>query len=370
MSKELVALTMAEGVGPVTAKNLVSHCKGAEKVFYADKRELLRAPGVGAAAVQTLLENKAALFAAAEKELEFCEKNDVRIIPYYDSAYPQDLKMMSSAPTLLYVKGGADLNKVSMAVVGTRTPSDYGKKQARRFSGYWAAKGVAVVSGLAFGIDAEAHNAALEAGGATVAVLGHGFGFLYPREHKPLAEKIIESGALVTEYPSHCKPDPRHFPHRNRIIAGASRATLVVEAAAKSGSLNTAAHALELRKRIFAVPGPLGAKLSEGANALIRDGAAELATDPEGVLAKVFQYELDFASASHSTPPPPNPEPAAALNDNERIIFELLKIKDCLLDELLEATGWTLAGLMTTLLTLEFNGVVTQLPGRRFTLSK
>ncbi len=365
-----MALTMADGVGPVTAKILVSHCKGADKVFSADKKELFRIQGVGEAVVQNLIEQKAALFAAAEKELEFCEKNGVRIVPYYDSAYPQDLKMMTSAPTLLYVKGKADLNKVSMAIVGTRTPTDYGKKQARRFAAHWAGKGVTIVSGLAFGIDAEAHNATMEAGGTTVAVLGHGLGTVYPREHKSMAEKIAETGALVSEYPSHYKPDPRHFPHRNRIVAGTSRATLVVEDAARSGALNTATHALELRKRIFAVPGPLGAKLSEGTNALIRDGAAELAYDPDWVLGRVFQYEMDFAPTIYSNPAGPIPEPVVELNDNERTLYELLKIKDCLLDELLEATGWTLAGLMTTLLTLEFNGVVTQLPGRRFTLSK
>ncbi|MCS7084654.1 MAG: DNA-processing protein DprA [Bacteroidia bacterium] len=371
MTKELLALTLAEGVGPVTAKNLVSFCKGAEEIFSMSRRELLRIPGVGESVVERIVANKAALFAAAEKELEFCKKNDVRIIPYYDAAYPQDLKMLASAPTLLFVKGKADLNRASMAIVGTRGPTEYGKKQARRFASHWASRGLTIVSGLAFGIDAEAHTAALEAGGATVAVLGHGLATLYPKEHKSLAARIVENGALVSEYPSDYKPDPRHFPHRNRIVAGMSRAVLVVEAGAQSGALNTAGHALSLRKRVFAVPGPLGAKASEGTNALIRDGAAELATDPEFVLSKIFQYEMDFAPERTTGVSNPVPdEPPVPLNEHERTVYELLKIKDCLLDELLEATGFSLTGLMSVLLSMEFNGVITQLPGRKFTLNK
>jgi DNA processing protein len=372
MTREAVALTMVEGVGPVTAKSLISHFKGAENVFGAEVSGLLRAPGVGETTAKAIVENRESLLAAAEKELEFCNKNGIRVLAYYDSAYPQDLKIWPNSPAVLYVKGSADLNQPSLAVVGTRSPSDYGKKQARRFASHWAGRGLAIVSGLAYGIDTEVHQATLEAHAATVAVLGHGLATVYPPGNKTLAERIAETGALVSEYPSYKKPDRTHFPHRNRIIAGMAKAVLVVEAGRGSGALNTAAYAEGYRKPLFAVPGRLGDPLSEGTNALIRDGKAVLATDPESVLTQISPGILEFPAPDERVSPAavPPPPPIRLLGEHEHAVYELLKIKDCLLDELLEATGMNLNGLMATLMTMELQGIITQLPGRRFSLVK
>lgn len=262
------------------------------------------------------------------------------------AGYPPLLAELHDPPERLHLRGGPAtvLTRPSVAVVGARSCSPYGAQVAREVSRELAAAGIVVVSGLARGIDGEAHRGALAAGGMTVAVLGCGIDRDYPRAHAELARRITESGAIVSEYAPGVEPSPWRFPARNRIVAGLARATVVVEARERSGALITADFALELGREVFAVPGEITSGLSAGTNDLIRQGAMPLLS--AGDVLDALGLE------------PPSPPAAADVSDDARALLEPLSDLSRSLDELARATGLDSARIAAALTELELGGLV------------
>jgi DNA processing protein len=272
-----LGFNLAPGLGPARLARLLAHCGSLERAWHADAFDLAAA-GVDA-------RTSAALIATRERvdlDREF-----------EDAGYPRLLREIPGAPLLLYVRGAlTPADEWAVAVVGTRSPTAYGREAARHLAGDLARAGITIVSGLALGIDAIAHTAALEAGGRTVAVLGCGVDRPYPERHRELAERIIAQGALVSDYPLGALPAAANFPPRNRIISGLSHGTLVVEAGARSGALITVEFALEQGRDVLAVPGSIFSRQSEGCLQLLRNGAALVASAGDVLAA------LDLTTAS------------------------------------------------------------------------
>jgi DNA processing protein len=275
------------------------------------------------------------------------------LVPVTSAVYPARLAALPDAPPVLFVQGDASrLGAAAVAVVGARAPSPYGTAVARRLATGLADAGLCVVSGLARGIDGAAHRAALDAGGVTVAVQGCGPDLVYPPSHRGLAARIAERGALVTELPPGAPPLPHHFPLRNRLISGLARAVVVVEARERSGSLGTALHAADQGREVFAVPGPINAPTSAGANRLLRDGA-----HPFLELADVLQrlgVTLPGPAAA------PAPDAAAALGADAKRLLASLARAPATRDELAARLGRAAPALESALLELELAGVVAE----------
>ena len=277
-----------------------------------------------------------------------------RVMLLGDADYPPPLLHAPDPPLLLYLHGRADLlHRPALAIVGSRRPSAQGRDNARRFAQALAAQGWTIVSGLAAGIDGAAHEGALAAGGDTIAVIGTGIDRVYPASHKALAHRIAETGLIVSELCLGTPPLAANFPQRNRLIAGLSRGTLVVEAALRSGSLITARLAAEAGREVMAIPGSILSPQSAGCHALIRQGAA-LVESPEQVLEELGAPPLAAAAA------PAAAEPAAAPDD---AVLQALGHDPLSLDALIDRCGWTAPALSAHLLTLELEGRVARLPG-------
>jgi DNA processing protein len=277
-----------------------------------------------------------------------------------DDAYPGCLREIPDPPLALAVRGRlAAPDELAIAVVGTRRASEYGRRVARDLASGLAHAGITVVSGLAAGIDGVAHRAALEAGGRTIAVLGTGIDRVYPSWHVELAEAIAAQGALVSEFPCGTAPLAFHFPRRNRLISGLSLGTVVVEAAEQSGSLITAAFALEQNRQVYAVPGPVGVAAHRGPNRLVQQGA-RLVTCVEDILD-------DFSPALRSRLAERRTAAAeAALSASERRILEAIGSDGRHVDEVIRHAAVPVGTALETLLALELRGLVHQLPGKRF----
>jgi len=358
----LVALLSVPGVGPVIAKNLIAYCGGPKQVFTKPKGWLAKVPTVGPKLLADLEPTKA--LHRAEEELAFCTKSGTDILTYLDADYPERLKTIFDAPLLLFKRGALDLNAhPAIAIVGTRKATSYGKEWAERFAEAFTAAGVNVVSGLAYGIDITAHNAVLNQGGITTAVVAHGLDHIYPVKHKMTAERMLEQGAWLSEHLTGTKPMAQFFPARNRILSGMSLAVVTIEAAAKGGALITARLGFEQNREVYALPGPVDALYSVGCNRLIRDNVAKLVTDPQEVLQDLDLAPKDGVSTHVGQQYRPITDP---LSGPEQKLLNLLSKQPQLLDKLVEQTGMPVATLMNLLLTLEFKGYVEQQPGRAF----
>ncbi len=283
-----------------------------------------------------------------------------RVMVLGDADYPAPLLNAADPPLLLYLLGRAELlQRRALAIVGSRRPSAQGRDNARRFAEAVAAQGWTIVSGLAAGVDGAAHEGALAAGGSTIAVIGTGIDRVYPPSHQALAHRIAESGLLVSELTVGTPPLAQNFPQRNRIIAGLSQGTLVVEAALRSGSLITARLASEAGREVMAIPGSILSPQSAGCHALIRQGAA-LVASPEQVLEELG-----------ALPPLPRPPPPTAAGDPpatpkpkpDDAVLRALGHDPLSLDALIDRCGWTAPALSAHLLTLELDGLVARLPG-------
>lgn len=291
------------------------------------------------------------LLDAVKEERREADRHGVKILSFFDEAYPSALKNIADPPLVLYMKGELDPNRAAIGIVGARKASDYGLRTARRFSRDLAAAGITVVSGMALGIDAAAHEGALEAG-STLAVLGSGLAEIYPSSHQSLARRIAEKGALLSEYPMREKARPQYFPIRNRLISGLSRGVLVVEAAEKSGSLITADSALEQGREVYAVPGNVDSSFSSGTNRLLRQGAKPV-LDAGDILE-------DFGI--YAEPVKKN----FTLGPEERALFDTLSLEPLHVDTLVEKTRLGVPQALSALFQMEMKGVVKQLPGKRF----
>ncbi len=360
-----IALTFTKNIGDHLAKVLVSYCGNAEEVFKASPKKLLQIPGIGPKVIEQL--NFTEALELAKKELDFIERNNIKVLFYSDAAYPKRLKNCADAPALLYYNGNANLNQTRIvSIVGTRNATDYGKQLCRELIEELKAYDVIVVSGLAYGIDIAAHKESVRMDIPTVGVLAHGLDRIYPAQHKSVSDKMINSGGLITEFPSGTIPDRENFPKRNRIIAGLADATIVVEASIKGGALITAEIANSYNRDVFAFPGRVNDELSEGCNFLIRNNKAALLMSGADV-AYILGWEKtngDVAKKAQLMLP-------IDLSAPERLIFETIQQNAGQLgiDDLAHKTNLPLSQLAMNLLNLEMQGFVHSLPGKTYALS-
>jgi len=301
---------------------------------------------------------------AFERAQEQCRGEGVELLSLFDPDYPEFLSAIYDPPMILYVKGNLIAeDKFSCAVVGTRHPSVYGTKMTHHFAQGLAGFGLTVVSGLAKGIDGEAHRGALRAGGRTIAVLGSGLDIIYPREHRRLYEEILEQGAVISEYPFGTEPLPFNFPRRNRIICGLSMGVLVVEASQRSGSLITSSLALDEGRDVFAVPGQLDRLTSRGTNNLVQKGA-KLVTSPWDILEDLAP-QLKALSRNKEIPSETSFKTDNVKEDKDPLL-QLLSEKPLLFDELLGRTDLEPGTLQARLIDLELLGAVERQFGGRY----
>ncbi|MBI2364431.1 MAG: DNA-protecting protein DprA [Deltaproteobacteria bacterium] len=355
-----LALGRVKGLGSVSFKKLAARFADPTQAFAASARDLEQIEGLDKDVVNGLLNFSA--WKEIDEEIRRIENAGAVIVSFKDPAYPSRLRMIADPPPFLYVKGEfrADDDK-AVAIVGSRSASEYGCRVARDLARGLASLGFTVVSGMARGIDGTAHETALEAGGRTIAVLGSGVDRAYPPEHGGLYRRIIESGAVVSEQPIGAKPMAFNFPARNRLISGLSLGVVVVEATEKSGSLITASLALEQGREVFAVPGEAGASRSRGTHRLIRQGAKLV----ESVNDIVEEIAPQLATGASAVDQPPRQLPQNA-SEAARRIFALLQERALQIDEVIENSGFPPSKVLEVLLDLELQGHLQQLPGKRY----
>ncbi len=346
--KYWVGFNMVRGIGPARLRALLDYFGSLEAAWHAPEKEL-REAGLDRRSLANLLALRQRV--DLDREMERLERADVQVITWEDPDYPRRLRQIYNPPPVLYVKGALlPQDEWAVAVVGTRRPTDYGREAARVLAEGLARQGITVVSGLALGIDAEAHKAALDAGGRTIAVLGSGFRHLYPARHIPLARRIVEQGAVISEYALDVRPEASNFPPRNRIISGLSLGVVVVEAGERSGALITARYAAEQGREVFAVPGPIFHHPSTGTNRLIQQGAKAV-TSVRDILE-----ELDLVMVAEQQEARLS-IPTSELEDR---ILEALAEAPLHVDEIVRALGEDTARVMSTVTLMELKGLIRQ----------
>jgi DNA processing protein len=357
-----VALSRVQGLGCVSFKKLAGHFGDPTEALSASTAALAEIQGLDQSVIDGLRNFSA--WDEAEKEIIRAEKAAVKIVPFTDSSYPARLRMISDPPSLLYLKGEIRRDdEKAVAVVGSRSTSDYGRRVARDLCRGLASLGFTVVSGMARGIDGTAHETSLNAGGRTIAVLGSGVDRVYPAEHDKLYRRISENGAVISEFPMGTRPLAFNFPARNRLISGLSLGVVVVEATEKSGSLITAALALEQGREVFAVPGEVGASRSRGAHRLIRQGA-KLVETVDDIMEEIAPQLLVRSGKTLSAPRRTLPQ---NLGDEFQRIFGLFQERPLQIDEVIESSGCSPSRVSEILLELELQGYIKQLPGKKYT---
>ncbi len=359
-----IGLTLIPNVGDVSAKTLVAYCGSAEAVFREKKSKLEKIPDIGPVTASSIVHQK--ILARAEEELKFIEKQKVQALFFLDPLYPRRLLNCADSPILLYYKGKADLNAEKiLAVVGTRNASEYGIKICEKIIEGLSTHGVLILSGMAYGIDITAHKAAMKEKIPTVGVLAHGLDQLYPKLHSNQAQKMMESGGLITEYMSGTSPEKENFPTRNRIVAGMCDALLVVESGARGGSLITAEIGLSYNRDVFAIPGRAGDMYSKGCNALIRTNKAGLVESAEDILFNMT-WDLDEKPKAKKAI---QREMFLELSSDEQLIVDALVEGEKIgIDALCTQVGISMGKASSVLLKLEFSGIVRSLPGKRYEL--
>ncbi len=357
----LVILNLVRGLGPARIRSLMAHFGSAAEIFRQPASALSRVPGIGAHLSRAIRRWEELEYA---EEFRLIEKLDLKILTIFDDEYPANLKEIYDPPSVLYLKG--DLipeDRPALAVVGSRRASRYGLQAAKKLAAEIAARGFTVVSGLARGIDTEAHRGALAGGGRTLAVLGSGLGNIYPPENRELAEEISRSGAVISEFPVRAVPDRQNFPLRNRVVSGLSLGTVVVEAAERSGALITARLAMEQGRAVMAVPGRIDSYSARGTNALIRDGA-KMVSGIDDILGE-FEYlfpELQPPAAEA----PPASRRLENLSNEEQLVWNALGEEEMDMEALLSRTGLPSPRLSSALLSLELKRLIKRLPGKVF----
>ena len=393
MLKYWLWLAELPGLKNTSRLALLRHFGSPEDIFYADREELLLAEDVPQAQAELALKRN---LDRAERILADCQRLGLRILTCQDAEYPRRLKSIYDPPFLLYAKGRIPAfdEEAAVAVVGTRSCTPYGISCAMRLGRELAAGGAVVVTGLAKGVDAAAAQGALRAGGTVVGVTGNGLDVYYPYESRSLYDDVAAAGVLLSEYPPGTEPDGRHFPVRNRIMAGLSVAARVVEAPERSGALITAHQALEQGRDVYAVPGPINAPSSQGCNRLIRDGAGLAACGwdvlrgfreqfpdklhPPGELpawAPLTPRRQDPPKAPEPPEPPGAPEPPVlsavareGLTDDQIALLGVLEAeKPMQVDDLIQAADIPARRVLSALTVLEIDGCVRQHSGKRYT---
>ena len=356
-----IALSLLTGVGPVKAKTIVSHLGSVEAVFSENEKSLGLIPGIGQAGVKNL--NRVDALRRAEEELSYINKNAIDFYFYQDKQFPSKLNNCDDGPLILFTKGNVNLNKKNIAIVGTRKASAYGKALTKQLVEELIEQNIQIVSGLAFGIDIEAHKAALKHNIPTIAVLGHGLDLIYPAAHKSTAKAMLENGGLVTEFLSHSAGDTSNFVKRNRIVAGLCDATVVIESALSGGSLITANLANDYNRDVFAFPGNVDQEFSKGCNDLIQRDKAHLITSAQDLIRIMGWKESN----------PKNENIQHTLfqdltKEEEKIVAVLREKGEQEIDNLSYAVELPASSLSYNLFNLEMKGLIKVAPGKRYSL--
>ena len=358
-----IAISLIPGIGAVTARNLIAYVGSVEGVFQEKEKNLLKIPGIGEVNAQRVVRQN--VLERAKREVEFILKNRIKTFFYLDENYPTRLKNCSDAPIILYFRGNANLNgQRIISVVGTRNATNYGKELCDELIRTFSERSypVLVVSGLAYGIDIQAHKACLKYNIPTVGVFAHGLDNIYPALHAPIASKMLEKGGVLTDFISETKIDRQNFLRRNRIIAGLADATIIVESAEKGGALVTADIANSYNRDVFAFPGRSNDPFSKGCNKLIKFNEAVLIEnvadiekamnwDVKTPTSRVFQTSL-----------------FVELTPEEQKLVDLLKGGDRFVDEITIETQMPMSRVSALLLGLEFKGLIISLPGKMYRL--
>ena len=398
-TKSLVHLSIIPGVGDQTIQRLLTAFGSAQRALDATLEELTQVEGLTANISQQLVSGKSRV--SVDQELELIEAHNCHLLAINDSAYPMLLKEIADPPPLLYVRGElGQPDAPSITIVGTRSPTNYGKTISRQLSQQLAESGVTVISGFARGIDTCAHQGALQANGRTIAVLGNGLSQIYPAENRELADEIMKSGALISEFPMTVPPFPKNFPRRNRVVSGMSSGTVVVEASIRSGSLITARHAAEQGREVFAVPGQIFSNQSKGSHQLINQGAKlinaiddiweafpnrrltpSLTSPPtqlpldqndsargrvnSNLFAEVSARNTSIGSTGTSAANP-SVQATPQLSTDERAILEAIGVPCSHIDQIARTTALPMNKVSSALVMLELKGIVQQMPGKQF----
>jgi DNA processing protein len=358
--RSLIALTLIKNLGHKHAKKLIA-CAGNIETIFSDTNRALSKLKLKSDIIQQIREGR--VLEQAQKEIDFCQREGINILCHWDEDFPYRLKQCADAPLLLYTNGKIDLNSQKIiAVVGTRRGTTYGQSICSRLMEDLAGRGILVVSGLASGVDTWAHEGALANSMGTVAVLGHGLNKIYPPHNRDLAKSIIKNGALISEFNSSSSPLPGNFPARNRIIAGLSDATIVIESGKTGGSLITADIAFSYNRDVFTFPGRINDKYSEGCHRLIKENRAALIENAQDML-EIMSWDTAFTST-------PQKKLFDDYNDEEISVMEVFQNLPLSIDEIARKTGLSINKISGLLLQLEFKNAVKSLPGKMYQLNR
>lgn len=356
-----IALNMIEGLGPVRVRQLLEHFGDATAILVANASQLEHVYGIGPEIADAISNWQKTVDLAGE--LKRIEQFGCKIVIQSDENYPELLKQIYDPPLVLYVKGTLlPKDKNSIAIVGSRMTTHYGIEVARKLAYQLAYVGVTVVSGGARGIDTAAHQGTLNAKGRTIAVLGTGINIVYPSENAELFERIAANGAVITQFPFNRPGDKQTFPIRNRIVAGMTLGTVVVEANLTSGALITAGMAVENGRQTFAVPGRIDSPRSKGCHELIKKGA-KLCESAEDILT---EFEYLFPSSNRPKTQDQGELPAFALTENEQKVYDVIDKEEKTIDDIIRQSGLPVSTVTATLLGLEMKRIIRQLPGKIF----
>ena len=358
-----LALLQVEGIGDVLAKKLIHHCGNAENVFATKKTQLQKIEGIGAAAVKNIHDK--AVFAKAEAELQFLSQEQITSLYFQDDAYPFRLKHCYDSPVLLFQSGTVALqNRKIISIVGTRQMTTYGAEVTKKLIEDLVPLEPIIVSGFAYGVDIYAHQMAMDCGLQTIGVLAHGLNQIYPKTHKKYIANMEQNGGFITEFWSSSQPDKENFIKRNRIVAGMSEATIVIESAEKGGSLVTANLANDYNRDVFAVPGRITDKYSQGCNQLIKTQRANLLTSAADL---IYLLNWELPSASKEKQKAIQKQLFVSLTAEEQAIYDALqKTGKEAIDILALTCNLPIYKLSSLLLNMELKGVIRPLPGKIF----
>lgn len=356
-----IAISLIPGIGSVTARSLIAYVGNVEGVFQEKEKNLMKIPGIGEVNAQKVVRQD--VLERAKREVDFIRKNQIQAFFYLDENYPSRLKNCSDAPVVLYFKGKANLNEQRIiSVVGTRNATNYGKEICDELIRNFSEKGyrILVISGLAYGIDIQAHKACLKYNVPTIGVFAHGLDIVYPAIHTPVASKMLENGGLVSDFISETKIERQNFLRRNRIIAGLADASVIVESAEKGGALVTADIANSYNRDVFAFPGRSTDLYSRGCNKIIKLNEAQL-VESQADIEKAMNWDVKTSSGRAV-----QTSLFIELSPEEQKLVDLLKESDRFVDEITMETQMPMSKVSALLLGLEFKGMITSLPGKMY----
>lgn len=357
-----LALSLVNGIGPTKFRKIIEIVGSAEEVFKSNKKYLKKIQGISDSNVVNIKEFE--LFSKVEKEFEYCEKNRIEILDFSHDNYPNMLRNCVDAPPILFFKGNADFNsRRCISIIGTRSNTEYGRKVCEELVEQLKPYNVNIISGLAYGVDAIAHKKALKSEIPTVAVLAHGLDTIYPPAHANLSKEMIENGGVMTEYFTNTKPDKGNFPTRNRIVAGMSEATIVIETDIRGGSMITAELAYSYNRDVFCVPGRIYDSKSAGNNHLIKSLKGQMITNADDI-AISLGWKLSNKKQQVQR------QLFINLTNDEQRVYDILKENEQMhLDQIMIQTELSSAQLATCMLSLEMQQIIKVLPGKLLTLN-